>query len=206
MGAFALTAGSAAEESGAAAQASKPVVEERVVLEMLAGLPRALPPVSDSCVRFEFLASPVRILGDGAGCVAGLEVEDNVLLRVNDEVKPRGLGIQRALDVDTVVFAIGDRVDEAFGLPLQSGAFAKNPNPRYPVEGISYEAFDPEQGDAIPDVFLAGWARLASTGLVGVARKDGEQGTRAVLQFLQAQAQPGTPDPTRLRDYLDRRP
>jgi ferredoxin--NADP+ reductase len=34
-------------------------------------------------------------------------------------------------------------------------------------------------------VFVAGWSREASSGLVGVARKDGENGARALLQYLQ---------------------
>jgi ferredoxin--NADP+ reductase len=35
-------------------------------------------------------------------------------------------------------------------------------------------------------VFVAGWAREASSGLVGVARKDGENGARALIQYLEA--------------------
>jgi ferredoxin--NADP+ reductase len=34
-------------------------------------------------------------------------------------------------------------------------------------------------------VFVAGWSREASSGLVGVARKDGERCSRAVMQYLQ---------------------
>ncbi len=151
---------------------------------ILTALPRALPPVSDTRFRFEFLASPTRMLGDRQGHVGGLEIEDNTLARANDDTKARGTGHRRVLDVDTVIFAIGDRVDEAFGLPLQNGEFAKNPQPRFPVDGISYEAFDPETNMPIPDIFLAGWARVASTGLVGVARKDGERGAKALLAYL----------------------
>ena len=146
--------------------------------EMLAGLPRALPPVSHSCIRFEFLVSPMRMLGNEAGHVAGLEVEDNKLFRTNDDTKARGTGSKRILDVDTVIFAIGDRVDEAFGLPLSSNAFAKNPAPRYPVDGISYES-------PFEDTFVGGWSRKASSGLVGYARKDGTNASKAVWQYLQ---------------------
>jgi len=35
-------------------------------------------------------------------------------------------------------------------------------------------------------IFVAGWSREASSGLVGVARKDGENGAEAVLQYLVA--------------------
>jgi len=34
------------------------------------------------------------------------------------------------------------------------------------------------------DVFLAGWARNASNGLVGIARKDGINACQAILRFL----------------------
>ncbi|MGB8647389.1 MAG: FAD-dependent oxidoreductase [Anaerolineae bacterium] len=170
--------------------------------EILAGLPRALPRVSDTRLRFEFLASPVRMIGNEAGQVAGLEVEDNTLRRANDDTKARGLGTFRVLDVDTVIFAIGDRVEEQFGLPLKGNEFAKNPTPSFPVEGISYEAFDPEKQSPVPGVFLAGWARVASTGLVGVARKDGERGAKAVLQYLQTLPPADPAALTRLPDYM----
>ena len=44
--------------------------------------------------------------------------------------------------------------------------------------------FDPEKNQVIEDIFVAGWARKASTGLVGLARKDGTNGARALLQYL----------------------
>jgi ferredoxin--NADP+ reductase len=53
------------------------------------------------------------------------------------------------------------------------------------VDGLSYEAFDPQANTPIEAVFVAGWSREASSGLVGVARKDGENGARAILQYLQ---------------------
>ncbi len=155
---------------------------------ILAGLPRALPRISNTRFRFEFLASPTRMLGNSDGELTGLEVEDNTLVRANGDTKAKGLGTKRVLGIDAVIFAIGDRVEEAFGLPIQRNEFAKNPQPRFPVEGTSYEAFDPAANAPIEGVFLAGWARLASTGLVGVARKDGERGAKAVIQYLQTLA------------------
>jgi ferredoxin--NADP+ reductase len=151
---------------------------------ILSAQKNALPKDSDTRFYFDFLASPSRILGDANGRVSGLEVEDTTLLPSNGDTKARGLGTFRELDVDTVVFCIGDRVDEALGLPVQWNEFVKSPNPRFPADNTSYEAFDPEAGQVIPDVFVAGWARKASEGLVGVARKDGTQGAQAVLQYL----------------------
>jgi ferredoxin--NADP+ reductase len=151
---------------------------------ILSALSKAQDPVSDTRFRFDFLASPSRILGDETGNVAGLEVDDTKLASKNGDTKAVRLDTKRVLDVDTVVFCIGDKVDENFGLPTQWNEFVKNPNPRYPIDGISYEAYDPEAGAPIQGVFVAGWSREASSGLVGVARKDGESGAKAMLQYL----------------------
>ncbi len=153
---------------------------------ILSALEKADPKISDTRFTFAFLSSPSRILGDEAGRVRGLEVEDTALeLRENGDTKAVRLGTTRVLEVDTVVFCIGDRVDPRLGLPVAWNEFVKNPQPRYPVNGVSYEAYDPEQQQPIEGVFVAGWARKASHGLVGVARKDGENGALAVLQYLE---------------------
>jgi ferredoxin--NADP+ reductase len=52
------------------------------------------------------------------------------------------------------------------------------------VDGVSYEAYDPDINRPIDRIFVAGWSREASSGLVGIARKDGENGARAILQYL----------------------
>ncbi len=151
---------------------------------ILAPLSKALPPISDTRFRFDFLASPVRVIGDARGKVAGLEVEDTTLVARNGDTQAKGLGSTRVIDADTVIFAIGDRVDEAFGLPVKWNSFVKNPEPRFPVDGLSYEAYDPAANRPIEGVFVAGWSREASSGLVGTARKDGTHGAKAVMQYL----------------------
>ena len=151
---------------------------------ILSGLPKAEASTSPTRFRFDFLASPTRIIGDDRGSVCGLEVEDTRLELKNGDTKARGLGTHRILDVDTVVFCIGDRVDNSFGLPVQWNEFVKNPAPAYPVGGLSYEAYDPQANKPLEGVFVAGWSREASSGLVGIARKDGENGAEAMLGYL----------------------
>jgi ferredoxin--NADP+ reductase len=143
------------------------------------------PPHSPTRFTMQFLASPTRILGDAQGRMCGLEVEENTLVMQDGEARPKGLGILRQMDFDTVIFAIGDRVDNDFGLPVAGNEYVKNPQPRFPVEGISYEAFDPQAGRPLEGLFVAGWSRKASTGLVGIARRDGINGAKAVAQYLQ---------------------
>lgn len=152
--------------------------------EILAGLPRALPPISTTRFQFKFLASPRQVCGENDGCVHALEVEENELVRTNGDTKAKGLGRTYEIPCDTVIFAIGDQVDPNFGLPVQRGEFVKNPAPRFPADGISFEAYDPQTQQPVEGVFVAGWARQASTGLVGVARKDGTNGATAVGEYL----------------------
>ncbi len=147
-------------------------------------LPKAVPTDAPTVFKLHFLASPSRLLDDGRGRVGGLEVEENTLILKDGDVKARGLGARQILDVDMVIFAIGDRVDENLGLPVHWDAYDKNPSPRFPVEGESYEAYDSERQQPIEGIFVAGWSRKASSGLVGVARKDGTNGARAVLGYL----------------------
>lgn len=172
---------------------------EAAKAQILEALPKAQPSNSTTRLRFEFLASPTQIIGEGV--VSGLEVEDNSLYIQNDEVKARGMGHKRIIPVDSVVFAIGDKVDETFGLPTQWNEFSKNPEPRFPVDDASYEAYDPSTTSVIDDIFVAGWSRQASTGLVGYARKDGTNGAKAVLQYLHTLT-PIEPDENALKSIL----
>jgi len=153
---------------------------------ILSTLPKGLEPISNTRFYFDFLASPTHILGNVQGYVTGLEVENTTLICSEGEVLAQRLGTKRILDVDTVIFCIGDKVEESFGLPVRKNAFVKHPHPIYPMENLSFEAYDPDLNRPIDRVFVAGWSREASSGLVGVARKDGENGARAVLEFLKS--------------------
>lgn len=164
----------------------------RVMIQSV--LERSPAPRSERHFRLEFLASPSRILGDENGRVCGLEVEETTLtLNDRGETSARGTGRFHILAVDTVIFAIGDKVDASLGLPVKGIEFVKNPAPRFPQEGIGFETYDPERGAPIEDVFVAGWARQASYGLVGVARRDGTLGARALLAYLRTLESPKDP-------------
>jgi ferredoxin--NADP+ reductase len=151
---------------------------------ILEALPKAYEKVSDTRFRFEFLSSPVQMLGKN-GLLTHIEIEDTTLVLKDGDTKARGTGNKRLLDVETVIFAIGDKVDETFGLPIEWNEFVKSPAPKYPVDGFSYEAFDPQAGKPIEGIFVGGWSRKASDGLVGYARKDGINASKAVWSFLQ---------------------
>ena len=154
---------------------------------ILSAQAKAYEAVSDTRFQFDFLASPSRILGDDTGQVCGLEIEETILIPRNGDTKAKGTGVKRVLDVDTVIFCIGDTVDGTFGLPVQWNEYIKSTSPKFPLEETSYEVYDPETQTEIEGIFVAGWSREASSGLVGIARKDGERGAKAVFQYLQTQ-------------------
>jgi ferredoxin--NADP+ reductase len=153
--------------------------------KVLDALAKADPKVENATFHFDFLASPTSMIGEN-GKLTKLEVEDNSLSVKDGEVKARGTGVKRTLDVETVIFAIGDKVDEAFGLPTEWNEFVKKPDPQFPIDNLSYES-------PIEGVFVGGWSRKASEGLVGYARKDGTNAAKAVLQYLQTK-QPAKPN------------
>jgi ferredoxin--NADP+ reductase len=144
-----------------------------------AALEKAVPHSKHTKFRLHFLSSPVRILDDGHGQVAGLELEKNTLVPSDaGSIRAIGTGIIESIPFDTVIYAIGDQIDMEFGLPVTNNQLIRHGQPRFPVEEISFEV------ECCPGIFTAGWARQASTGLVGVARRDGTLAAQAMLQFL----------------------
>lgn len=136
---------------------------------------------------FRFLSQPIEILGDESGKVTGLLLEDTTLTPFPDggKLKAVGLGTKSLLKIDSVVLCIGNDHDPKLGLPLNKwNEFAYSPNPRFPIDEISYESYNPENGEILEDVFLAGWAREPNKGLVGNSRKDGINGALAITEYL----------------------
>jgi ferredoxin/flavodoxin---NADP+ reductase len=147
----------------------------------------------DSGLQFKmrFLRTPRRLIGDETGekgktgRVRAIEFEINQLVSENGSVVPRGTGETEIIPADTVIFSIGSHVDPGFGLPVGRGNYLTTSKPRFPVDGISYEVYNPDLCTHCEDIFVSGWARLASEGIVGLARKDAERGAKALMQYLE---------------------
>jgi ferredoxin/flavodoxin---NADP+ reductase len=143
------------------------------------------PKVSETKMGFRFLASPKRILVDGNNRVRALEMEDNKLEPKGEDTAAVGLKQYYEFPCDSVVFAVGDKVDETVGLPYKGGVFVTNPNKtgNDPDDAL-FQAYDEATGRIVEGVFLAGWARKASEGLVGVAKRDGDWCAEVVSRYL----------------------
>jgi len=158
---------------------------DEVLKGLLGEFTKCEPKNSDAKMSFKFLASPKRILVGGNNRVRGLEMEDNKLEPRGEDTAAVGLKQFYEFPCDSVVFAVGDRVDETVGLPYKSGVFVTNPNKtNNDPDDALFQAYDESTGKVLDGVFLAGWARKASEGLVGVAKRDGDWCAEVVGRYL----------------------
>jgi ferredoxin/flavodoxin---NADP+ reductase len=97
----------------------------------------------------------------------------------------KGTGKTHRIDVDCVIYAIGDQVDASIGLPFSRGVFVTNPEKLAgDLNLAAYQPYDPETKEVLDGIFVAGWSRNASVGLVGVAKQDAERGMKVVNEYL----------------------
>ncbi|HJR77212.1 MAG TPA: FAD-dependent oxidoreductase [Nitrospiraceae bacterium] len=162
---------------------------DEVLKSMTEEFTKCEPKTSEAKMGFRFLASPKRVLVDANNRVRGLELEENKLEPKGDDTAAVGLKQYYEFPCDSVVFAVGDRVDETVGLPYKKGVFVTNPakTTNDPDDAL-FQAYDETEGKCIDGVFLTGWARKASEGLVGIAKRDGEWCAEVVTRYLATQS------------------
>jgi ferredoxin--NADP+ reductase len=144
-------------------------------------------PAEGRRITFRYLCSPTKVIPNDQGRVAALEVEENEMILQDGKTVAKGTGKRRRLDVDCVIYAIGDQVDASLGLPFSRGGFVTNPE-KLPGDPnpAAYQPYDPEAKKPLDGIFVAGWSRNASVGLVGVAKQDAERGMKVVNEYLKS--------------------
>src|SRR5215470_6132643 len=178
---------------------------DALMAEMTTATPPARPADCPGRMLFRFLASPTRVLTDADGRVCGLEVEENILVPRNSDTSARGTGTYVEIPLETVVFAIGDRVDEAIGLPYAHGEFlTKTQADGINTTGAAYQVYDPVHQKVLDYTYVVGWSRKASDGLVGKAKQDAELGVETVLQDLVAIPAPAAAEVAERRQAVRR--
>jgi ferredoxin--NADP+ reductase len=142
-------------------------------------------PAEGRRLTFRYLCSPTKVIANDQGRVAALEAEENEMVLQDGKTVAKGTGKIRRIDVDCVIYAIGDQVDAELGLPFSRGAFVTNPE-KLPGDPnpAAYQPYDPQTKKILDSIFVAGWSRNASVGLVGVAKQDAERGMKVVNEYL----------------------
>lgn len=158
---------------------------DQIHADMVGEFKKCDPAVSGTMMRFRFLSSPRRMLVDARNRVRALEVENTRLEKKGDDTAAKGTGEFEEIRCDSVIFAVGDRVDESVGLPYKNGLFITNPTPSgNSPDDAWFQVFDDVSGKPLDGVFVTGWARKASEGLVGIAKRDGEWCVEVVQRYL----------------------
>jgi len=151
---------------------------------------------------FRFLCSPQAIDQDSQGRINRLTVTENILAERDGNISAKATDKTASLDVDTMIFAIGDVIDAYLGLPLGGDGYAVNSDPVDPKRA-SYEVFDTETGKLVEGTYVVGWSRKASEGLVGIARHDAEVGALHVLKYLEGVPDSAGPSPQEILRRLE---
>lgn len=136
-------------------------------------------------LSFRFLTSPKEIIAGPDGRIQKLVVTENILVPKGEGTAAKSTSETAVLDVDTMIFAIGDKHDPKVGLPMGPDGYNTIPNPSDPKKRV-FQVSDPKTGAPLKGFYVVGWARRASDGLVGIARNDGETGATEVLEYLKA--------------------
>jgi ferredoxin--NADP+ reductase len=165
--------------------------------------PAAEHPEGKARLRFRFLCSPQAIHADAAGRIDKLTVAENVLFERDGSIACKATEKSAGLDVDTMIFAIGDVADPAVGLPYSRDSYVINPDQTDPKRA-AYELFDPQKNQVLDGMYAVGWARKASDGLVGIARHDAEVGAVHVLKYLET-ARESNFDAAEIQKFLERK-
>jgi ferredoxin--NADP+ reductase len=144
-------------------------------------------PAEGRRLTFRYLCSPTKVIANDQGRVAALEAEENQMVIQDGKTVAKGTGKKRRIDVDCVIYAIGDQVDAAIGLPFSRGAFITSPEKLAGDPNLAaYQTYDPLTQKVLDGIFVAGWSRNASVGLVGVAKQDAERGIKVVNEYLKS--------------------
>lgn len=137
-------------------------------------------------LSFRFLSSPTAILPGADGRIARIEVAENdLVLKDNGDTKAVRTKESATLELDTLIFAIGDKHDARIGLPMGPEGYATQPDPEHPQQP-HFEVWNPETSSVLSGDYVVGWARRASTGLVGIARHDGELGAAKAIEYVRS--------------------
>lgn len=148
------------------------------VLETLKGWQQDPPGIGGRRrIHLRFLRSPVRLLPDAQGRVAGVLVERNEL---DPQGKLQGSGETRRIEAGLVVSAIGYKGEAVAGLPFDDGSGTIPNQAGRVVRG----------GHTVPGSYVAGWIKRGPTGVIGTNKGDGAQTAAAVLEDLPGLAEP----------------
>ncbi len=184
---------SAAELAAArAATRAKVEIVQEFSRRTATGKPRRL--------HIRFLVSPVAVLGDGSGRVAGLRLVKNRLVRnAAGAVVTEPTGEMEEMSVGLVFRSVGYR-----GVPLPDVPFDERSGL---VPNVKGRVLDPATGAPLPGHYATGWIKRGPTGVIGNNKADSVETVNALLEDAAAGTLPvpAQPEPVRFEALVRER-
>jgi len=119
-------------------------------------------------LHLRFLVSPVEVIADAAGNVAGLRLEKNRLeARPDGTLAARGTGAMEMLEVGMVLPAIGYAAERIAAVPYDEKARI--------IANEDGRVVDPASRAVIANEYVVGWARSGPQGLIGEHKRASAQ-------------------------------
>lgn len=141
-------------------------------LERLRALPTE-PRDGDRVVTLRFRLCPKEILGDGDRRVRGMVVEHTKLVDAPSEPRPVLGGPREVIPAQAVFRSIGYRGVSLCGLPFDDRSGT--------VPNREGRVIEPESGEAISNLYVAGWIKRGPSGLIGTNRACAIETVQALL-------------------------
>lgn len=141
------------------------------ILQDYAARPKTGKPIT---VRFRFLASPVELLGDEAGHVRAVRIENNAIVARDDgSLAARGTGSFEEIPTQLVFRSIGYT-----GQPVADIPFDER---RGLIRNESGRVIDADGTRQIGE-YVSGWIKRGPSGVIGTNKKDSQDTVARILE------------------------
>jgi ferredoxin/flavodoxin---NADP+ reductase len=141
------------------------------ILTEYAARPKTGKPIT---VRFRFLASPVELLGDAAGHVRAVRIENNAIVARDDgSLAARGTGTFEEIPAQLVFRSIGYT-----GAPVGDVEFDER---RGLIRNEGGRVTDQEGNHQVGE-YVSGWIKRGPSGVIGTNKKDSQDTVDRILE------------------------
>ena len=128
-------------------------------------------------IVLRFLCSPVEILGEDR--VEGVRIVRNELVANEDgSLSARPTGEEEVIEAGLVLRSIGYLGIELPGVPFDER--------RGVIPNVEGRVTDPETGEQLPGVYVAGWIKRGPSGVIGTNKKDAQETVRHLVEDHEA--------------------
>ncbi len=125
------------------------------------------------CLTLRFLVSPLELVDDGTGRVGAIRVARNRLVERDGALVAEPTGEVEEIPVGLVFRSVGYRGKPIPGLPFDER--------RGTVPNTKGRVTDPESGQSVPGLYVAGWIKRGPSGVIGTNKPDAAETAEAIL-------------------------